>query len=123
MEIRPIRTEDDYEAAVARIEELWGTPQDSPYADELEILLALTGVYEEKFHHIPPPGPSAMLDYRMDQMGLTEEQIRRYIDCRKRLPEILSRETHLSVEIIESLADLPVESLESRLSDHPHDAA
>jgi hypothetical protein len=49
----------------------------------------------------------------MDQMGLIPEQIRRYLECRKRLPEIVSRETHLSLEIIEGLGDLPVEHTES----------
>jgi len=109
MEIKPIRTEEDYETAMARVEELWGIPSNSPDADELEILLALTGVYEKKHHHVPAPDPLDVLEYRADQMGLTAEQIQRYIECRKRLPEIISRETDLSPEIIECLADLPIE--------------
>jgi HTH-type transcriptional regulator / antitoxin HigA len=108
MQIKPIKTEEDYESAMARIDELWGVAPDSPDSDELEVLLALTGLYEKKHHWVPCPDPSAMLEYRMDQMGLTAEQIQRYIECRKRLPEILSRETHLSVEIIEGLADVPI---------------
>lgn len=114
MECRPIRTEEDYEAAIARIEELWGIPADSPHADELEVLLALTGVYEKKHHQVPSPDPEAWIEYRMDQMGLTEEQTRRYLECRKRLPEIMSRETNLSLEIIQGLGDLPIEHMENR---------
>ncbi len=109
MECKPIRTEDDYEAAMARLQDLWGIPADSSDVDELEVLLALTGVYEKKHHNVPPPDPTSLLEYRMDQMGLTAEQIRRYLECRKRLPETMSRETHLSLEIIEGLGDLPVE--------------
>jgi len=41
VEIKPIRTEEDYEKAMSRIEELWGIPPDSADSDELEILLAL----------------------------------------------------------------------------------
>ena len=113
MECKPIRTETDYEAAMARIQELWGIPKDSPEADELEVLLALTGVYEKKSYDLPAPDPTSWLEYRMDQMGLTAEQIQRYLECRKRLPEIMSRETHLSLEIIEGLGDLPIEHRET----------
>ncbi len=109
MECKPIRTEGDYEAAMARIEELWGIPAESPEADELEVLLALTGVYEKKHHHIPSPDPKSLLEYRMDQMGLTAEQSRQYLECRRRLPEIMSRETHLSLEIIQGIEELPNE--------------
>lgn len=91
----------------------WGIPADSPDADELEILVALTGVYEKKRRHVPSPDPTSLLEYRMDQLGLTPEQIRRYLECRRRLPEIMSRETHLSLEIIEGLGDLPVQHTES----------
>lgn len=113
MEIKPIRTDEDYEAAMARIEELWGIPPDSPDADELEIFLGLTGVYEKKRYHIPAPDPSVMLEYRMDQMGLSPEEKRRYVECRKRLPEILSRETEISLEIIKDLEEPPLERSET----------
>ncbi|MEW6352190.1 MAG: transcriptional regulator [Thermodesulfobacteriota bacterium] len=107
MDIKPLKTEADYEAAMARIEELWGIPADSPHADELEVLLALTGVYEKKHHHIPPPDCSTMLEFRMDQMGLTPEEMERYLDVRKRLPQILSREADLPPEIIRGIGYLP----------------
>ncbi len=110
MEVKPIRTEEDYETAMARVEELWGVPPDSPEADELEILLALTGAYEKKHHHIEAPDAVAMLEYRMDQMGLKPEEIQRFMDSRKKIPEILSRESGLSVEVIKSLQDIPFEA-------------
>ncbi len=110
MEIKPIRTEEDYEAAMARIEELWGTPMNSPESDELEILLALTGAYEKKHHHIESPNPLALLEYRMDQLGLSQEDIERMLASRKKIPEILSRESGLSLEIIKSLRDIPLEA-------------
>ena len=48
MIIEPIRTEADYESVMARIDELWGSEPSSPEGDELDILIALTGVYEKK---------------------------------------------------------------------------
>lgn len=113
MEIRPIRTEEDYEAAMARIEELWGVALDAPESDELDVLLALTGSYETKHHHVPPPDPVALLEYRMDQMGLSQEEIRRFMKSRKKVPELLSRESGLSIDIIKRLQDIPFEAFTS----------
>jgi len=95
---------------MARIEELWDVPLDSPASDELDVLLALTGAYEAKHHPVPPPDPVALLEYRMDQMGLSEDQIRRFMESRKNVPEMLSRESGLSIEIIKRLRDIPFEA-------------
>jgi HTH-type transcriptional regulator / antitoxin HigA len=57
MKIEPVRTEEGYEAAIARIEEIFGIPLDAPEAAELEILLALTEDYEKRHHHVEPPDP------------------------------------------------------------------
>jgi HTH-type transcriptional regulator / antitoxin HigA len=108
MQVKPIRTEEDYQEAIARIESLWGIPLDAPDSDELEILLVLTGAYEKKHHCIELPDPSALIEYRLDQMGLSQKDIDRFLESRKRLPEILSRESGLSVEIIKSLQDIPL---------------
>ncbi len=110
MEIKPIRTEDEYERAMARIEEIFGIPLDSPESDELEILLVLTGAYEKKHHRIEPSDPLSLLEHRMDQMGLSEEEIRRFVESGKKIPEILSRESGISIEIIKSLQDIPLEA-------------
>lgn len=96
---------------MARIEELLGVPLDSPpESDELDVLLALTGAYEKKHHHVAPPDPVALLGHRMDQMGLTQDEIRRVMDSRKKLPELLSRESGVSIEIIKRLQDIPFEA-------------
>ena len=48
MIIEPIRTEADYKSSMARIDGLWGSEPGSPEGDELDVLIALTGVYEKK---------------------------------------------------------------------------
>jgi len=110
VEIKPIRTEEDYEKATSRIEELWGIPPDSADSDELEIFLALTGAFEKKHHRIESPDLLALIEYRMEQMGLSQEEIRHFMESRKRLPEIISREIGLNVDIIKSLGDIPFEA-------------
>lgn len=110
MIIEPIKTEADYEAAMARIDELWGSEPSSPEGDELDVLIALTGVYEKKHYHIDPPDALSLLEYRLDQLGLTEKEIQRVMDFRKKVPEIMSRESGLSPEIIHSFKDIPLEA-------------
>ncbi|MDF1571956.1 MAG: hypothetical protein P1P82_10095 [Bacteroidales bacterium] len=48
MDIRPIKTEQDYDAALSRIEELWGAAKDTPEGDELDLLVTLVESYEMK---------------------------------------------------------------------------
>ncbi len=110
MEIKPLRSEKDYETAMARVEELWGAPPGTPASDELEILLALTGDYEKKHHAIEPPDPLAMLEHRLDQLGLTREEIDRVIRSRTRISKILCRESGLSPDVIRNLQDIPLEA-------------
>ncbi len=57
MDIKPIRTEADHEAALAEVESLWEAPPGSPESDRLEILGTLVEAYEEKHHPIAPPDP------------------------------------------------------------------
>ncbi|WP_407935777.1 hypothetical protein [Cupriavidus necator] len=54
MDIKPIRTEQDYDTAMDRIGQLWGAPVGSPEADELEVLSILVERYEEEHYPIPP---------------------------------------------------------------------
>ncbi len=110
MIIEPIRTEADYESAMARIDELWGSEPGSSEGDELDILIALTGAYEKKHYHIDPPDALALLEYRLDQLGLSEKEIERVMEFRKKVPEIMSRESGLSPEIIHSFKDIPFEA-------------
>ena len=109
MDIKPIRTEEEYEAAMVRLGELWGTPARATEADELEVLLALTCDYEHKRHRIPPPDHVARLEYRLDQMGVPPEEIEKIISRTKELPRVLSRELGISPEVLSGLGDIPLD--------------
>ena len=58
MDIKPIRTEKDYDAALKAIEDAWGAEPGSAEADRLEVMALLVKQYEEQHHPIPPPDPS-----------------------------------------------------------------
>ena len=69
MTIRLIRTPEDYEAALARIDALWDAAPGSEEADELEVLATLIDRYEEEHESIPPPDPIEAILFRLEQTG------------------------------------------------------
>ncbi len=109
MEVKPIRTEEEYEAAVERIEELWSTPADgSPESDELDILLALTGAYEKKHHKVPSPSPMDMYVYHLDRVGMSVEEINQKLHDRKSVRKAIIEATGLNANQFESIGDVPL---------------
>ena len=67
MELHPIKTEQDYNAALRAIETLWTAPVGSPEAEQLEILVTLVEAYEATHHPIDPPDPIDAIKFRMEQ--------------------------------------------------------
>lgn len=71
MNIRPVKTDQDFDSALARIEVLWGAEPGTCEGDELEILLTLVTAYESENHPVPPPSQIEAIRFIMDQKGLT----------------------------------------------------
>ena len=69
--IRAIRTKEDYEAALARIEDLFDAKESTSEEEELKILVDLVSVYEDLNYPIGPPDPIAAIEFRVEQAGLT----------------------------------------------------
>ena len=103
MNIRPVKTENDYYAALARIEGLWGAEQGTPEGDELDVLLALVGVYEDENHPVPPPSPIEAIRFVMEQKELTQADLIPYLGSRPRVSEILNGKRTLTLRMIRSL--------------------
>ena len=103
MDIRPIKTENDYTAAISRIEELWGAKKDTPEGDELDLLVTLVESYEMKNYPIAPPDPIDAIKFRMEQMDMTKADMVKYLGSESRVSEILNRESSLTLEMIKSL--------------------
>lgn len=114
MNIKPIRTEEDYTAAMVRIDELWGAEIGSPDGDELDVLAVLIGKYEDEHYPMPPSDPIEAIKFRMDQQGLTPRDLEPYIGSSGRVSEVLNRKRKLSLAMIKRLHDglrIPYESL------------
>lgn len=103
MEIRPIKTEQDYTTAIRRIETLWGAKKDTSEGDELDLLITLVEAYELKNYPIALPDPIDAIKFRMEQMGMTSADMVKYLGSQSRVSEILNRKRSLTLGMIKSL--------------------
>jgi HTH-type transcriptional regulator / antitoxin HigA len=103
MNLKPIRYKKDLSEALARIDELIDAKTGTPEYDELEILSTLVEAYEEKHCPIPPPDPVEAIKFRMDQLGLKQSDIAKYLGGKNRASEVLSRKRPLSLRMIRNL--------------------
>ncbi len=103
MNIRPIKTEQDYNYSIRRIEELWGAKKDTVEGDELDLLITLVESYEIKHYPIAPPDPVDAIKFRMEQMDMTKADLVKYIGSQSRVSEILNRKRSLTLKMVKSL--------------------
>lgn len=103
MEIRPIKTEQDYNSALSRFEELWGAKKDTPDGDELDLLVTLVESYEMKHYSIAPPDPIDAIKFRMEQMGMTNSDMVKFLGSQSRVSEVLNKKRKLTLGMIKSL--------------------
>jgi HTH-type transcriptional regulator/antitoxin HigA len=101
--LKPIKTDADYEAALAEIERLWGTPIGTPAGDRLDILATLVDAYENEHYPMDPPDPIEAIKFRMEQQGLTRKDWEGILGTRTRVAEVLNRRRGLSINMIRRL--------------------
>ena len=100
MQIHPIRTEADHEAAVKRLEKLISAAPGSAEGDELDVLATLVDAYEAKRHVIDAPDPVTAIQFRMEQQGLSRKDLEPLIGSRARVCEILTRKRSLTLSMV-----------------------
>jgi len=103
IEIKPIRSEADYEAALAEVKRLWGARLGTPEGDRLDVLATLIDAYERENHPIDPPDPIEAIKFRMEQQGLTRKDLEGILGTRTRVAEVLNRRRGLSITMIRQL--------------------
>lgn len=114
VEVNPIRTERDYEAALEEVGGLMEARRDTPEGDRLDVLVTLVEAYEAEHHAIEAPDPIALVEFVMEQRGLDRAALEPMIGTRGRVSEILSRKRLLTLTMIRRLQqglDLPAEAL------------
>ena len=103
MDIKPIRTENDYWAALQEIETLMNAQPDSPAEDRLDVLATLVKVYEDEHFAIPQPSPVAALEYYLESRGLTRKALEPFIGSAQRVSEIMNRRRRLTLTMVRRL--------------------
>ena len=103
MNIKPIRTESDYQSALRRLEEIFDAPIGTLESDEADILGLLIDEYEKKHYPIDTPDPIEAIKIRMEEMGLKQVDLVDTIGGKSRVSEILNRKRRLTVEMIRKL--------------------
>ncbi|WP_070137727.1 helix-turn-helix domain-containing protein [Crocinitomix algicola] len=103
MEIRPIKTEKDYDKALERLELIFDASPDSKEGDEAEILSLLIENYENKYYTIESPDPIEAIKIRMEEMNLKQKDLIGIIGGKSRVSEVLNKKKRLTVEMIREL--------------------
>ena len=103
MEIKPIKTEQDYSQALDRLELIFDAKKDTPEGDELEVLGILIDRYENENFPIDLPDPIEAIKFRMEQMGYNQNDLAKIVGLKSRASEILNRKRKLSLEMIRKL--------------------
>jgi HTH-type transcriptional regulator/antitoxin HigA len=102
-DVKPIRTNADYEAALKEVERLWGAKPGSREGDHLDVLATLIDAYENEHFPLDPPDPIEAIKFRMEQQNLTRRDLEEIIGSRTRIAEILNRKRGLSIGMIRRL--------------------
>lgn len=103
MEIRPIKTEADYQKALERLDEIFDAKIGSIESDEADILGLLIDEYEKKKYPIEAPDPIEAIKIRMEEMQLKQIDLVDAIGGKSRVSEVLNRKRKLTVEMIRNL--------------------
>ena len=103
MEIKPIRDETSYQAALQEIAGLMDAAPGSPDEDRLDVLATLVNVYENEHHPIAPPSPIAALEYYLESRGFTRRALEPFIGPPHRVSEIMNRRRRLTLDMIRRL--------------------
>ena len=114
MEVRPIKTEEDYQATLAEVERLFDAVPDTPEGDRLEVLTTLLEAYEKNHYVIPSPDPVEAIKYWMESRGITRQDLEPLMGSRARVSEIFNHKRGLTLTMIRNLHDklgIPAEAL------------
>lgn len=114
MNIKPIKTENDYNQAMEKLETLFDAKIGTAKGDELELLGILIDQYENEHFPIDLPDPIEAIKFRMEQMGYNQTDLAKVVGLKSRASEILNRKRKLTLEMIRSIHDtmkIPTEVL------------
>ncbi len=105
MELRPIKSETDYQKALERLESIFDAPIGTPESDEADILGLMVDDYEKRYYPIDAPDPIEAIKIRMEELKLKQKDLINEIGGKSRVSEVLNRKRKLTVEMIRKLTE------------------
>jgi HTH-type transcriptional regulator/antitoxin HigA len=105
MDIKPIKTEKDYQKALRRLEVIFDARPGTKDGNELEILSILIEHYENEHYPLEEPDPIEAIKFRMEQMGYKQKDLERIIGHKGRVSEVLNKKRKLNLEMIRKFHD------------------
>ena len=103
MTYKVIKAEGDYQRALARIDELMDAEPNTPEGDELELLINLVELYEEKKYPIDMPDPVEAVKFRMEQLNINQQALVPFIGSKSKVSEVLNKKRPLSLSMMRAL--------------------
>ena len=104
MKIKAIKTEQDCDEALARLEKIFHADANTPEGDEAEVLSILIEKYEDERYPIGMPDPIEAIKFRMEQMGMKQKDLAEIVGFTSRISEILNRKRKLTLTMIRKLS-------------------
>ena len=114
MDIKPIKIDSDYRAALKEIETLMMAEPDTQEGEKLDVLVTLVEAYEQKHYPLDLPDPVEAIKFEMEQKGLTVKDLEPMIGKSNRVYEVLNHKRSLTLKMIWRLHEqlgIPAESL------------
>ncbi|MGL1903156.1 MAG: helix-turn-helix domain-containing protein [Fibrobacterales bacterium] len=114
MNIRPIKTEEDYEYTLELIDSLMNAKKDTPAGDKLDVLVTLVEKYESIHHPVPPPAPLEAIKIKIEEEGYTKSDLAKVFGGRNRVSEVLQGKRALNLKMVKRVHDefnIPYEHL------------
>ncbi|MEX2536546.1 MAG: helix-turn-helix domain-containing protein [Trueperaceae bacterium] len=107
--VAPIETEEQYDAALGLLERIWGEVHEnanSPYDALFRILVDHISAYEAEYLPIPDASPGEMVEFMMDQQGVTQRDVERATGIHQgNLSQIIRGKRNLTTQQIKALAE------------------
>lgn len=104
VQVKPIRSEEDYDEVMAHIDRLIDSQPNTPEFDLLEVLSILADDYENKHHPILPLSPLEAIKYQMEERGLTQQDVAPLFGGKNRVSEVLNGKRSLTLKMVRDIS-------------------
>jgi HTH-type transcriptional regulator/antitoxin HigA len=105
MDLKILKTENEYQTAIKRTLEIFHAEDGTPEADELAVLLLLVKDYEEKHVHIPQVSPIEIVKQKMKEQGIRAKDLEGIIGSKGHVSSVLSGRREITLKIAQKLKD------------------